>query len=714
MSWRTRFSQATAHWEDLGGFPGAIKGGDPLATFISQLLPLPLVAPILFYLASREGRAVHLAMSWGVGVLVLQYIWLKHLQRDELPRPTLVQNFISGTVALTTYVLPILWLPVMSLVAMNLALVAAAGHKKSTAFHLLCAAAVAYNGVELASGSLLDSWIWIVMLPILTGTAVSTVTSHVEWQERQLGTSLEVAGATAWDMDSASRVLSVLGAPVAGVAEGDKLNDLIHPDDRRPTEVQPGATFEYRITNRNDGWVWIRETVEAGVTAGAVIRSGVSDITAKKEADALTERMARVDQLTERPNRSAHIEEAEQWERRAEGHLLLLDLDGFKRVNDSVGHSVGDEVLRVVAKRFANVDGVEQLARLGGDEFAALVHGDKNRAGDVAEALMACTAEPLVLEGIVVSVGTSIGFAGFEPGASADEIRRRADVALSHAKQGSTRLVRYDESLERTSQRRIAMAKRLPAALAQGEIIVYHQPKMDLQTGTITGSEALVRWQHPEEGLVPPGDFLDLVVLGGHITTLTRVVLQTALADVANAVRTGHDWAVAVNIDGRNLREPGFANTIMNELERAGLTPRNLVIELTEEALVDEDPVVDQTLLDLSTAGFRLSVDDFGTGFSSLAYLGRLPVTEIKLDRALIFDITTSERNRAIVESTLKLASELGMTVVAEGIEDAETLELLAELGCPSAQGYHIARPMPYNDFVEWETGRAMSASVDG
>ncbi len=709
MSLRNQLSDATAHWDELGGFPGAIKGGDPLATFISQLLPLPLVAPLLFYLASREGRAVQLALSWGVGVLILQYIWVKHLQKDELPRPTLVQNFISGTVALTTLVLPILWLPVMSLVAMNLALVAASAHKKSTVFHLLCAAVVAVNGVEFASGDLLDSWIWVLMLPILAGTAVSTVTSHVEWQERQVGTSLKVAGATAWDLDSDSKVLSVLGASIGGVEPGDRLGDLIHPDDQRPSEVQPGAIFEYRITDRNGGWLWVRETVEAGVTAGAVIRSGVSDITAKRNTDAMTERMARVDQLTERPNRSAHVEEADKWAKRGDGHLLLLDLDGFKRVNDSVGHSVGDEVLRVVSERFARVDGVEQLARLGGDEFAALVDGDKSRARSVAEDLMSCTSEPLTLQGIVVSVGTSIGSAEFVADVDSDEIRRRADVALGHAKQGTTRLVAYDESLERTSQRRIALAKRLPLALANGEIFVHHQPKLDLRTGAVTGSEALVRWHHPDEGLIPPGDFLDLVVLGGHITTLTRVVMEAALADVAAAVRTGHDWAVAVNVDGRNLREPGFAATVLRELEQAGLTPRNLVVELTEEALVDEDPVVDQALLDLSSAGLRLSVDDFGTGFSSLAYLGRLPVSEIKLDRALIFDINESERNRAIVASTLKLAAELGMNVVAEGIEDAETMQLLAELGCPTAQGFHIARPMPFNDFVEWETDRATS-----
>ncbi len=714
MSWRNRSSHATAHWDELGGFPGAVKGGDPLATFISQLLPLPLVAPLLFYLASREGRAIQLALSWGLGVLILQYIWIKHLQRDELPRPTLVQNFISGTVALTTLVLPILWLPVMSLVVMNLALVAASAHKKSTIFHLLCAAVVAVNGVEFASGDLLDSWIWVLMLPILAGTAVSTVTSHVEWQERQVGTSLRVAGATAWDLDSDGKVLSVLGAPIGNVKPGDRLDDLIHPDDQRSSEVQPGAVFEYRITNGQNGWLWIRETVEAGVAAGAMIRSGVSDITEKRSTDALTERMARVDQLTERPNRSAHVEEANKWAERGGGHLLLLDLDGFKRVNDSVGHSIGDEVLRVVAERFARVDGVEQLARLGGDEFAALVAGDKASTEAVAKSLMACTGEPLTLGGIVVSVGTSIGSASFEDGLDADEVRRRADVALGHAKQGTTRLVDYDESLERTSKRRIGFAKRLPTALVNGEIFVHHQPKVDLQTGAVTGSEALVRWLHPDEGLIPPADFLDLVVLGGHITTLTRVVLEAALADVASSVRSGHDWAVAVNVDGRNLREPGFAASVLKELELAGLTARNLVVELTEEALIDEDPVVDQTLLDLSSAGLRLSVDDFGTGFSSLAYLGRLPVSEIKLDRALIYGISQSERNRAIVESTLNLAAELGMHVVAEGIEDAETLNLLAELGCPTAQGFHIARPMPYNDFVAWETGRAMpSTSVN-
>ncbi len=695
MSLLGKSSVSRHRWNELGGFVGAMKAGDPLATFISQLVPLPIVAPVLFYLAAAEGRAPHLALTWGLGVVLLQVIWIRHLQRDELPRPALVQCFVSGTCALTTLVLPILWLPVEALVLMNLALVAAAAHRRATIFHLACAALVAINAIEFVSASQLNTWIYIALLPILAGTAVSCVTSHVVWQERQVGSSLGAAGATAWDIDAEGRVLTVLGTQIGAVAPGIRLTDLIHDDDQRSSDVQPGSIFEYRVRDGRGGWAWIRETVEAGVASGAVVRSGVSDITSERKAMALTEKLAWVDQLTGRPNRSAHLEESDRWAADGQGHLLLIDLDNFKLVNDSVGHTVGDQVLRLVAERFARVDGVAQLARLGGDEFAALVPGDAAFALSIGEELVACTAEPLSLDGLIVSVGTSIGVSTFADGIEADEVRRRADVALNHAKHASTHLVAYEESLERTSRRRIALAKRLPSALASGEIIVYHQPKIDLATQTIVGTEALVRWHHPDEGVVMPADFLDLVTLGGHIKMLTRVVLRAALTDITAAHEAGHDWTVAVNIDGRNLREPDFAARIQDELRLAGLTSRHLVLELTEGALIDEDPIVEQTLVQLDSAGLRLSVDDFGTGFSSLAYLGRLPVTEIKLDRALISGICISERDRAIVRSTLDLAADLGMNVVAEGIEDLETLELLAELGCPMAQGYYIGRPAP-------------------
>ncbi len=689
--------QSKEQWSNLGGFVGAMKAGDPLATFVSQLLPLPFVAPLLFFLASREGRALHLALSWGVGVIILQIIWFKYLLRDEVPKPALVQCFISGTVTLTTYVLPILWLPVASLVMMNLALVAAAAHRRATAFHLACAALVGLNGIEFASDDLIDVRIFVVMLPILVGTAVSTVTSHVVWQERNVNASLAAAGATAWDIDNNGLILAVLGTKVAGIDSGVQLLDRLHPEDQRSTDIQPGSVLEYRVSDGDAGWVWLRETVQAGVTAGAVIRSGIVDITASRKSAAFTERLARTDQLTEQPNRPAHVEESNLWASNGRGHLALIDLDGFKRVNDSVGHAVGDRVLQIVAGRFAAVEGVVHLARLGGDEFAALIDTEPQT---VASRIVACTEEALSIDGLIVSVGTSVGLADFDGRCQADEVRRRADVALASAKQNSQRFVAYDATLESTNQRRLNLAKRLPFAFSSGEIIVYHQPKIDVATRAVIGTEALVRWRHPDEGIVMPADFLDLVALGGHIKTLTQSVLRAALADLSSIHQAGLDWTVAVNIDGRNFREPDFASRVIAEVEFAGFSSRHLVLELTEQALVEEDPVVEQTLIELDSAGFRLSVDDFGTGFSSLAYLGRLPVTEIKMDRALVSRICVSERDRAIVESTLRLAAELGMNVVAEGIEDEQTLDELEKLGCPMAQGFYIARPVAFDSLL--------------
>ena len=395
---------------------------------------------------------------------------------------------------------------------------------------------------------------------------------------------------------------------------------------------------------------------------------------------------------------------ADQWAERSRGFLILVDLDDFKNVNDSLGHEMGDQVLVTIAKRFAAVanTGQNHVARLGGDEFALLVEGDTDDAVHAANRLIEKATEPLTIETMVVSTGASAGVAAFVPGIGSDEVRRRAGIALREAKKTGVSRTVYDEALEAQSVRRNELAARLPVALANGELVVYHQAKLEFASNQITGTEALVRWHHPDFGIVSPGEFLDLVSVGGHHRALFDLVLEQALVDVALLAKKNNNpnQTVAVNVNTRNLRETDLSKRVAAAIAAAGLSPHNLTLELTEDAFISEDAFVLGTLSQLAEKGIQLSVDDFGTGYSALAYLARLPVSEVKIDRSLASQVTQSPRLRAVVESVLSLAEQLSLDVVAEGIEDLDTLECLAQMGCRFGQGYFIGRPAPVDEVV--------------
>ena len=273
----------------------------------------------------------------------------------------------------------------------------------------------------------------------------------------------------------------------------------------------------------------------------------------------------------------------------------------------------------------------------------------------------------------------------------------------------------YDEALEAQSLRRNELAARLPIALANGELVVHHQAKVEFSTNQVTGTEALVRWHHPDYGTVAPGEFLDLVSVGGHHRALFDLVLKEALADVALLAEqnSNPNQTVAVNVNTRNLRERDLRSRVLAAISTAGLAPHNLTLELTEDAFISEDAFVLGTLSQLAELGVKLSVDDFGTGYSALAYLARLPVSEVKIDRSLASQVTKSPRLRAVVESVLSLAERLSLDVVAEGIEDLETLECLMEMGCRFGQGYFIGRPAPVDEVLEQLRSRSRSEESD-
>jgi diguanylate cyclase (GGDEF)-like protein len=378
--------------------------------------------------------------------------------------------------------------------------------------------------------------------------------------------------------------------------------------------------------------------------------------------------------------------------------LVLLDLDRFREVNDTLGHARGDEVVLEMASRLTALAGPDDLvARLGGDEFAVLLRDvDGVESAMVhAEVLRGALGHPVHVGGVEVALDARAGVS-VHPGDAVDgpTLLQHADVATEDAKRTHTGVRVYDPALDQHSTERLGLLAELGRAIAQGELVLHYQPKCDLN-GRVLGVEALVRWQHPQRGLLPPMDFIPVAERTGLVHPLTEVVLDLALAQARCWMDEGRPMPVAVNVSTRSLLHPGFAEKVLAAMGAHGVPARLLSLEITETTIMEDPERALAVLTRLADSGVRLSIDDFGTGYSSLAYLKQLPVHELKVDRTFVAALTTSERDRVIVDSTVALGNRLGLDVVAEGVEDIETLDALAELGCRTAQGYLFSRPVP-------------------
>ncbi|MBU4335517.1 MAG: EAL domain-containing protein, partial [Actinobacteria bacterium] len=418
-------------------------------------------------------------------------------------------------------------------------------------------------------------------------------------------------------------------------------------------------------------------------------------------------RLVHTDDLTDLPNRRAlHAHAQRRLGRDVAGcALLLMDLDRFKEVNDSLGHHMGDRLLIEVGARLsAALPGGAMLARLGGDEFAILMSADGARpAVDLAYRVRGVLAEPFDLDGMAVEVTMSIGISLFpEHGDDLSSLLRRADIAMYKAK-GSSALVHvYTPEIDAAGSERLGRVQEVRVALTRGEFVLHYQPKLDLHTGRVDGVEALVRWQHPVAGLQPPAAFLELIEDAGLMSQLTETVLAQALDQVVSWHLDGVDLTVAVNLSASSLIDVQMPQRVRSMLAARGLRPDRLLLEITEDLLMADRTQACGILAELQDGGVRIAVDDFGTGYSSLAYLRDLPIDELKIDRSFVMPMTADERAVALVSAAVALAHGLGLVVVAEGVEDEATLSLLAELGCDLAQGYHIARPMPGDQLPGW------------
>ncbi|MCU1432113.1 MAG: diguanylate cyclase/phosphodiesterase & domain with sensor, partial [Actinotalea sp.] len=392
--------------------------------------------------------------------------------------------------------------------------------------------------------------------------------------------------------------------------------------------------------------------------------------------------------------------------------VLLIGLERFTEINDTLGHRTGDELLRAVATRLrAHLDPAAGVARMGGSVFGVLLPAGTDEAAALATAHAAreLLLEPLVLSDVSVTIDSGVGVV-LLAGAAADgapaepldegEVLHRADVALSAAREGDGRVAAYASEMENGGSLAPVLMAELRSALESGEVVVHFQPQIEVATGRVLGAEALVRWQHPEHGLLGPMTFVPAAERTGLIRLLTLYVLDRSLAQCAVWQAAGRDLTVSVNLSVRNLLDPGLVADVREALARHRLAPSLLELEITETmAMVDPTRSV-EVLGALDALGVTLSIDDYGTGYGSLAYLQRLPVRRLKIDRSFVAGVLDDAASAAIVRSTIELAHHLGLTVVAEGVEDDETLLTLRDMRCYAAQGFGIGRPVASESLV--------------
>lgn len=476
-------------------------------------------------------------------------------------------------------------------------------------------------------------------------------------------------------------------------------------------EVQ---NFEAEFYRRDGTAIWITENARCvRDEAGNLLyyEGTVEDITARRGAERQIYLQANYDNLTGLPNRRLVIDRLTQalldaQRNNTRGCLLFLDLNRFKSINDTYGHAAGDEVLRAVARRLHHcVRMTDTVGRLGGDEFVVILRdvGAGNTGTYIAEKILYSLSEPFTLMSTEQFCVPSIGIVYFpDHGLACDDLLHRADVAMYQAKGGDGRhYAVFDSAMAERSAERVSLENDLHQAMAKNQLELFYQPKMDGTGRRLLGAEALLRWRHPELGLVGPADFIPIAEETGLIVPIGKWVLREACEQLTRWRLLGHDIpGISVNVSARQFADRSFVATVCGIVAEAGIDPGRLDLELTESIMTGDVEVALETLRGLKAIGVTLSIDDFGTGYSSLAYLRNFPIDTLKIDQTFVRQMHTNVKDAAIVSTIIALASNLGFDTIAEGVEIAEQAQILGGFGCTQLQGYWIAKPLPGGDFI--------------